>query len=706
MVYPVFGQQATGRWRSVWSTSTCVRIGASGGGPDGLRPPTGSTTEVAPLTAPRRVPRGTKSLVRNELTGNVHGFVVQARDIHLHAPTPTALAGLPSVDAGFTGRNADLALLAEALRSPWPVVVSIVMGLAGVGKTTLAIKAAHDAVDSGLFTGGVLFVDMQGYSTEMRVEPQTALLAFLHALGVPAAQVPGEQAAREALYRTRLAEYAKPMLIVLDNASSAGQVRPLLPSGATHRVLVTSRHTLGELQGSRKIKLDVLSEADSMAMLDNVLRAADPTELRFGGDERAAQDIARLCGRLPLALGIVAALLSDDPELPLAEVAVSLREATTRLSELSYHENLAVRAAFDLSHARLGGAEAKLFRLLSLNPGRQVSGEAAAALVGLPPRDTKKLLNGLCRAHMIEHGEPRGWYRFHDLLRLYAAERAATDEPEDDREAAIVRLLDFYVDATELAERRRPPIETRRQAHAWLQTERGNLVGAIALAHRQGHYDRVLRLAFAMGTFLFYRRRYGEDGLASYELALDAAVRLGDRLGEAKALRGLGRIHREMDHYTPARERFDAAAAISRMLGDHRGQARALHNLGSLGRRRNNFRSAWKQYRRALAVYRGVGDRTGEAQIHFSMGVLARRQEKPELAAAHYRTCIEICEQSGSSDLEGRAHKRLALMAIDLGDLVAARHHLEAARSAYLKAGEHGRAESLLALHRKVRRLG
>jgi tetratricopeptide (TPR) repeat protein len=643
--------------------------------------------------------------VHNELSGDVHGLVLQARDVHLHAPPTTALAGLPPVDTGFTGRTADLTLVGEALCSPRPVVVSTVMGLAGVGKTTLAIKAAHDAVEAGQFPGGVLFVDLQGYSAQMRqVEPQAALSIFLQALGIPAERVPAEQAAREVLYRTKLTERAAPMLIVLDNASSAGQIRPLLPPDGTHRVLVTSRHTLGELQGSRRIPLDVLSEVDSVAMLDNVLLAADPADLRIGADIEAAQEIVRFCGRLPLALSIIAAVLSEDPEQPLAGVAVSLREATTRLSELSYHDNLAVRAAFDLSYARLDVAEARLFRLLSLNPGRQASTEAAAAVTDLPPRQTRKLLDGLRRAHMIEHGEPHGWFRFHDLLRLYAEDRAATDEPENSRHIATRRLIDYYINATEVAGRQRPSIETRSQAHTWLETERANLVGAIGLAHQHGQYDRVLRLAFAMGTFLFYRRRHGEDGLACFELALDAAVRLGDRLGEVKALCGLGRIHREMDHYAAAGERFEAAVVLSRMLGDYRGQAQALHNLGSLARRRDDFRSAWKLYRKALAVYCTAGDRFGEAQIHFSMGVLARGREESGLAAAHYRTTIEICQQIGSHELEGRAHERLGLMAQDRGDLATARDHLETAFAVLTAAGERHRAESVLPWLRKVQR--
>lgn len=637
--------------------------------------------------------------MHNEVSGAVQGNVTQARDIYHHPPAPTALAGLPPVAAEFTGRAADLALVAEALRSPRPVVVST--GLAGVGKTSLAVKAAHDAFDAGLFPGGVLFVDLQGYSATTRVEPPTALSGFLNALGVHADQVPITQPDRETLYRSRLAG-REPMLIVLDNASSAEQVRPLLPPGDQHRVLVTSRHTLGDLHGARRIPLDVLLDADSVAMVENLLKASDPDDGRVVAEPDAAQAIAELCGRLPLALGIVAALLCDDPELPLSAAAALLRE--TRLNELSYHENLAVRAAFDLSHDRLAAGEQRLFRLLSLNPGTQVSTEAAAALADLPATATRKLLNGLRRAHMIESGDPHGWFRFHDLLRLYAAERLDADEPEPEREAAAIRLIDFYVTATELAAQRRPSSGHQRADAAWLRTERANLAGAIALAHRLGHYDQVLRLAFTMGTYLFYNRRHSEEGLAAYELALDAAARLGDTSGEAMALLGLGRIHRQMDDFAAARERFDAAVVLSRTLGDLASEGRALHNLGSLARRRSDFPSAWTQYRRALVAYREAGDRVGEAQIHFVMGLLSNAQDQPELAAQHYRTCVGICAEIGRNDLEGRAHKRLALMALETGDREVALHHLEAARAAYLADGLHRRARLLRPLFRKIYR--
>ncbi|MCR3750402.1 tetratricopeptide repeat protein [Lentzea californiensis] len=560
--------------------------------------------------------------------------------------------GLPPVAAEFTGRAADLSAVAAALGSPQPLVVST--GLAGVGKTTLAVKAAHAA--AGRFPGGVLFIDLHGYSTP--VEPQTALATFLTALGVSC--VPETRPEREALYRSRLAK-RRPVLVVLDNASSSEQVRPL-PPGDQHRVLVTSRHTLGDLQGARRVGIDVLPADDSVTMLANLLQATDPADTRIADAPQSAHEIAELCGWLPLALGIVAALLSDDPGLLLAELAVLLQEA--RLAELSY-DDFAVRAAFDLSHARLAHEEQRLFRLLSLSPGPQISTGAAAALAGRSPQSTRKLLTGLRRAHMIEGGEAPGWFRFHDLLRLYAAEQCEADAEE-------------------------------------LRAERESVIAVVALAHRTGRREQVLRLAFALGSFLyfFYGRRTAVEGISAYEMALDAAVSLGDRTAEAKALLGLGRLHREMGHDEAARARFESAASVSRELGDDESQGKALYNLGLLSRHRKDFDSAQRFYDAALAAYRTSGHRPGEAQVNYSLGVLADDVELSDRAVGYFLDCIEIAEEVGRHDLMGHAHKHLALIACDT-DQQEEQRQLHAAHAAYLAGGHQRKAERLWPQFRK-----
>ncbi|WP_461121816.1 ATP-binding protein [Saccharothrix stipae] len=626
---------------------------------------------------------------RNDMSGTVTGPLIQARDVAFTEPAPVALAGLPPVDL-FTGRAADLDALAEALRpSPEPaaapVVLSAVAGLAGVGKTTLAVRAAHDAVEAGWFPGGVLFIDLRGYDPRARLTPDVALSTFLRALGVPAEHVPGERAGREALYRSKLAELP-PVLIVLDNASAADQVRPLLPGTRAHRVLVTSRHTLGDLIGARLLDLNVLDAAEAVALLDGAVRAARPDDDRVVADPEAARELVRLGGHLPLALSIVAAILVTDPEQPLDDLVAALGEASTRLGELSFGDSSGVHAAFDLSYHRLTPAEARLFRLLSLNPGRQVSVAAAAALADLPPREAEKLLTSLRRAHMVEPGEPRGWFRLHDLLRLYAGERAE-DESAQERQRAVARLLDHYVEVTgESDAQRNPAYEISREALAWLDVEHPTLVEAVLLADRVGHPERALRLAFLLTGFLFYRRHW-DDCRVLYEFALGAARRIGDRAAEAQAVHRLARLARETRRRDAAQRLYREFLAFSRELGDRPGTAQALHNLGSIARRNRDLLAAQAHYDEALPLYRELGDWRGEADILFNLGTVARERRRHALADEHYTAAMRLATEHGDRLREARVSVSRGILSRRLHDHEMARHWWREAIGRYQELG-------------------
>ncbi|MEV6906189.1 tetratricopeptide repeat protein [Amycolatopsis sp. NPDC051071] len=620
----------------------------------------------------------------NEISGEV------ARNLYLGGSAPTALAGIPPVNADFTGRTTDLARIADALRpSPdsVPVVVSAVAGLAGVGKTTLAVKSAHDAVSAGWFPGGVLFVDMRGYSADNRLDPGEALSVFLQALGVAGEHIPPALSAREALYRSKLSERTGRVLVLVDNASSADQVRPLLPS-SPHRVLVTSRHTLGDLHGARKIDLNVLPRVEAVAMLDTAVRTANPADRRVVEGAEAAGEVAEFCGYLPLALSIVAAILVSDPDQPISEMAAALRSSTTRLNELSYDRDLAVRAAFDLSYTRLERDDARLFRLLSLNRGPRISFEAAAALADLPPRDTAKILGRLRRAHMIEQGEPRGWFRFHDLLRLYAEHRVSVDESADACDAAVVRLLDYYVDAMRLVdEDLMPSPDALPKSRSSFRAERTNVVDAITLAHESGQYQQVTQLTFALSGYLLFQRNW-EVWRTVYQLALHAARQLKDRPGEAKALLGLGRAARHQRDFDASRTRYHEALVVYRTLDDHRGEARALHHLGSILRLQGDYGAARVHYDDALALYRLLGKRHGEADIAHNLGTMARHQKCHDQARTHYLEALTICREIGDRRREARALEQLGKTARDQGDPAQARGHWQAAIVAYEHAND------------------
>ena len=306
-------------------------------------------------------PRGTSPVTASQTSGSVE----------FSAPAPVALAGLPA-EEGFLGRADDLSTLDQVLAPDTTgaetVVVSTVAGLAGVGKTAFAVRAARRAIDAGWFPGGVVFVDLHGYDPNRLVDADAALGALIRALGVPNGQIPPERGEREALYRSRLAELAgqgRRVLIIADNASTLEQVAPLRPGSSVHRMLVTSRHNL-PLYGARRVEVDVLSQADAVAVVDRALRAANPGDERIPNDMQAAYRLVELCGCLPLALRITAELLADEPERPIAEMVEILSDTRGRLGEIAYGDSLAVRAAFDASYQRLPADQQRLFRMLSL----------------------------------------------------------------------------------------------------------------------------------------------------------------------------------------------------------------------------------------------------------------------------------------------------------------------------------------------------
>lgn len=334
-----------------------------------------------------------------------------------HAPAPSALDALPARAVGFTGRDAELRALLDAFdpsdsdsdsgAAPEAVVVAAVSGLGGIGKTALAVQAGHEACAKGWFPGGVLFLDLHGYDDEP-VTAEQALEALLRALGTEPEHIPARADERAALYRSTLANRARergPVLVLADNASSPTQVRSLLPGGDTgHRLLVTSRDRLPQL-GARLVALDELTPEEAYDLLDRALRIAHPTDSRIADDPESVTTLATLCGHLPLALQIAAALLVVDRDKPVGEFAAELAESRDRLDHLDDGER-SVRAAFDLSYKRLPPEQALVLRLLALAPGPDASNEVVAALVGTdtPP---VRALEALARAHLVERGSGR-----------------------------------------------------------------------------------------------------------------------------------------------------------------------------------------------------------------------------------------------------------------------------------------------------------
>jgi tetratricopeptide (TPR) repeat protein len=567
--------------------------------------------------------------------GTQHGPVLMGRDfrgVHIGdivqaAAAPVALAQLPALTAGFTGRGAELAQI-TALLDPagdaGAMVVSAVAGLAGVGKTALAVQAAHAARQAGWFGGGALFLDLHGYD-DAPVEPGQALDALLRALGVAAEHIPPGAEERAGLYRSVLAQISDPVLIIADNASSEAQVRLLLPGPGPHRVVVTSRHTLAGL-GARLLDVAVLDEETGVALLDGALRAARPGDDRIGADRSGAVRLAGICGGLPLALQITAALLKADPSLAVSDMADELADEIRRLETLRYDDGSgtsapSVAAAFELSYRQLDEIVARVFRLLPVNTGPDVSTAAVAALAGLPPGDTRRVIGQLVRAHLAEAAAGAGGrWRMHDLLRLYARQLSDAHADADGREQARDRLLGYYIENAGAADAHlralpRTPVPAgfagRDSALAWLDAERPSLVAAVTMAASIGRDQVAMVLPLHLGEYLAWRRRF-DDWLSTTMVSRDAARRLHDRVNEARALNNLGSALGEAGRFEEAIAAHQDAAAIFRETGDRHGEGIALDNLGNALGEAGRFEEAIAAHQDAAAIFRETGDRHGE----------------------------------------------------------------------------------------------
>lgn len=461
-------------------------------------------------------------------------------------------AQLPLDLPSFVGREAELAEL-HALLPPdttgpgaRTVVISAIGGTAGVGKTALAVRFAHQVADR--FRDGQLYMNLQGFGPSgPPVTPEAALRGFLETLGVAPEAIPVDEAGQAALYRTMLA--GRRVLVVLDNARDAGQVRPLLPGSPGSVVIVTSRSELTGLaatEGARLLILGMLNIGEAAELL-----AARLGQDRLDREPGAAEELASLCSGLPLALAIVAARVAARPSLALADTAGALLNAQSRLDALDTGDpSTSVRAAFSWSYQQLTEPAARLFRLARLHPGRDLTAPAAASLACIESSEARRLLDELVRSHLLTEHAP-GRYKSHDLLRAYAVGLASAPDLADDPRAALTRLFDHYL-ATAAAAMRllhpaevsprpqvpapatpTPGLDSREAALAWLETERPVLVAVGAYAAGHGWHRHAIDLAAVLHEYL--KGGYPMEGMAVHGSALDAAEQGSDRNAEAQA---------------------------------------------------------------------------------------------------------------------------------------------------------------------------
>ncbi|MFI9616795.1 tetratricopeptide repeat protein [Streptomyces sp. NPDC052023] len=543
------------------------------------------------------------------------------------------------------------------------MLVTSVAGLAGVGKTALALACGHAATEAGWFSGS-LFIDLRGYD-DKPVQPGQALEALLRALGVDSASIPAAAEERAALYRSELedrADQGQRLLIVADNAASADQVRLLFPGSRRHQVLITSRHTLPTL-GARLVDLAVLSPEAAAALLRHALLQANPVDRRVLETEDGIAELARLCGYLPLALHISAALLILEPDQTVAELAAELAEARSRLSLLDDGER-AVRASFDLSYRRLSPDHAELFRLLALNPGPDIGLEAAAVLAARPLPAVRTTLRALVQAHLLDCVNRR--WSMHDLVRDFATElvhgtqQAAADDTGGEEAPAAAgphaqacsRLLEHYT-TTALAAGAHLTMGThssapsaftdQEEALAWLDSERVNLTASVSAAAAIGHQDIALQLPVILYNYLTWHG-YFDDLIAVTTIACDVAHQAGALAAEAGAWNNLGIALTEASRYEEAVLAHRRAIELFASVDNHNERGKALNGLGSALHDSGKPADALQIHQEALAVQRACGDRQEQAAVlnnlsrdHQELGNVAEACAAAEEASSLFR---------------------------------------------------------------------
>ncbi|PSL56127.1 putative ATPase [Saccharothrix carnea] len=639
----------------------------------------------------------TEDPVRNLVDGQVVGNIVQARNATVISSQarPIAVAGLPP-PAVFIGREGELTRLASSLepRSDDTVPAWAIGGLPGVGKTALAVFAAHRAVAAGWFPGGVVMIDLRGYDQpNQRITPSTALGGLLGALGVASEHIPPDQADRVRLWRSLLADRER-MLVVADNVSGTDQVIPLLPGDSRHRVLITSRHRLAGLDHTRLLDLDVLNVPDAVRMLVAVLGIGNPDDTRVADDKAASERVARLCGGLPLAVRVAAAMLVADPERTVADLADALADERHRLRELDYDGNLAVRAAFDLSYALLDPDQARLLRLTALDPGPDVALDTITAITDTNRETTRRLIRQLRAAHLLQPGRSPDRWRMHDLMRLYAADKADAD-PE--RDQAIERMLDHYLAEVHACSDRHGLVLTGAVVQA-VDADRANLISAIDLAHRTGHLHHVVQLANGLAAYLD-RRKLLHEWISIDQTALTAARRIDDPAGEAELLVGLGFALSQLGRTATAMKCLREALPLFRELGDRVGFGVALNRLGAVYRQTDRPRWAVRCHLWARDLFVEAGVTKSHVSALHNLAVVHRQQGEFDRAVVLHQEVVALCREADMPLLLGRSFDNIGVTYREMGrfdDAIECHNHN--LRIAEEQADTHGYARTLVNL--------
>jgi len=627
---------------------------------------------------------------------------------------PVVPRQLPGTARHFVGRAGELRELTRMLdqgeQEPGAVAITVICGAPGVGKTALAVHWAHQVAQH--FPGGQLYVNLRGYDPARPMSPSDALAGLLGSLGVRGEDIPAEADGRAAMYRSLLAD--RRMLVVLDNASSVEQVRPLLPGTETCMTVVTSRESLVGLvarNGAVRLDVDVLPLGDAVSLLRTLIGA------RVTSEPAAAAELAAQCSRLPLTLRVAAELAAARPADLLADLVSELSDRQRRLDQLDSGGDpySSVRNVFSWSCQHLDADVAKAFRLASLHPGPDMDCYALAALTATTAGQSDQMLGVLRQAHLVQPALS-GRYAMHDLIRTYAAELAAALETEDEQRAAVTRLLDYYLHtaagamATLMpAERHRrphlpPPAPTRRPmgdpgaAREWLDAERANLVAIVTHAAANGWPGPATGLSAILSRYL-ETGGHTPEATVIHGQAREAARVWGDQAAEAAALTSLALVDWKLGRCEQAASQLRQALVLFREVGDHTGEARALANLGMIDGQQGRSSQAASNLRQALAVFSKAGDQTGQARALINLGMIDYQQGRYPSASDHFQQALALFSEAGDRAGQAYAVANLGIVCRRQGHFQKAASHFQHALALHAETGgRSGRAQLLAAL--------
>jgi tetratricopeptide (TPR) repeat protein/transcriptional regulator with XRE-family HTH domain len=636
-----------------------------------------------------------------EADGELLALIPRPRDGESKAVT--CPAQLPAAPGRFVGRSTQLSALDAVSERADRLSLATVHGPPGVGKTTLALYWAHREIDR--FPDGQLFADLRGHSGHQSpASPSEILEDFLVSLGLTPADVPSSEEKRAALFRTMT--HNRRILVVLDNAASSDQVRPLLPGSAGSTVLLTSRVMLTGLavrSGATQLALAPFGADDSLRFLREVVGP------RVDDEPEAARAVLDRCGHLPLAVAVAAERIAAHP-IRLSELAEDLAEERQRLAALASDEDADVRAVFSWSYRALPTAAARMFRLLGLHPGKEISVAAAAALADIQPDQAAPLLRTLAMCHLVEEAG-RDHYWLHDLLRVYASEQALAIDTPQDIEQAQVREVSWYLNTATGAARAlepfRPPTTGTStldyaDAFAWCEQELASFPSVVGLALKIGHPDLACRISQALFSY-FHLRKPWTIWERTYRLGLDAAAELGDPSLQADMLTGLGLVELGLGKPASGREAFQQALNLLEDEGEPTRSAWCHIGIGLAYADMDDISSARNALERGMVIHRGQDDQHAESVALVHLADLCREEKHVEDALQYAGRALTLCRSIDDKYGEGLSLYQLGMTYLAADLLDDAQLHLEQALSVQRAAhDDKGQADTLWALARTL----